>query len=228
VVKVEELAGRFRAASGAVFADFRGLTVQDSIQLRRSLRGADASLAVAKNTLTRLAVREVGLDDAVALLEGPTAIAFLGGDAVAGAKAVLDLTKRFPALVVKGALIEGRVFGADEAQSLATLEQREVSLAKVAGILQAPLSRIAYLLRAPLQRIAYALAERGRQGGAPEPEATEARETEAVAVPEREEPESKAEAPEPDAESESEAAATTGEDESTEHNEEVHDGEDDR
>jgi large subunit ribosomal protein L10 len=170
-VKVKELALRFSSASGAVFADFRGLTVQDSTELRRSLRGANASLAVAKNTLTRLAVREVGLEDAVALLEGPTAIAFLDGDAVVGAKAVLDLTKRFPALVVKGALVEGRVLGAEDAQSLATLESKEISLAKVAGMLQAPLSRIAFLLQAPAQRIAYALAERGRQGGSQEPEA---------------------------------------------------------
>ena len=169
-VKVKELTERFRSSSGAMFADFRGLTVHDSTDLRRSLRAADASLAIAKNTLTRLAVREVGLEDAVPLLQGPTAIAFLRGDAVAGAKAVLDLTKRFPALVVKGALIEGKVLGADDASSLATLEAKEVSLAKVAGMLQAPLSRIAYLLQAPLQRIAYALAERARQGGVTEAE----------------------------------------------------------
>src|SRR5262245_53747087 len=195
-VKVKELTERFRSSSGAMFADFRGLTVHDATDLRRSLRNADASLAVAKNTLTRLAVREAGLEDAVQLLEGPTAIAFLSGDAVAGAKAVLDLTKRFPALVVKGALIEGRVLGADDARSLATLETREVSLAKVAGILQAPLARIAYLLQAPLARIAFALAERARQGGATEA-TEEAAPAEAEAAASAE-PES-TEAPEPGA-----------------------------
>ena len=162
--KVKELTERFRSSSGAMFADFRGLTVHDSTELRRSLRGADASLAVTKNTLTRLAVREAGIAGRGGAAGGPDRHRLPDGDAVAGAKVVLDLTKRFPALVVKGALIEGRVLGAEDASSLATLETREVSLAKVAGILQAPLSRIAYLLQAPLQRIAFALAERGQAG----------------------------------------------------------------
>jgi large subunit ribosomal protein L10 len=162
--KVTELSERFRKASGAVFADFRGLTVKDALELRRTLRQAETNLLVAKNTLTRLAVKEVGLDEAVLeLLEGPTAIAFIGGDPVTGAKALMDSTKRFPALVVKGAVVEGRVLGQEQAQALATLDTKEVSLAKMAGLLQAPLQRIAFVLQAPLQRIAFALAERGRQ-----------------------------------------------------------------
>ncbi|HEX2267511.1 MAG TPA: 50S ribosomal protein L10, partial [Actinomycetota bacterium] len=96
-------------------------------------------------------------------LEGPTAIAFMSGDPVAGAKAIVDAGRRFPALVLKGAVLEGRVFGADDARALATLDAKEVSVAKVAGMLQAPLARISFLLQAPLQRVAYALAERGRQ-----------------------------------------------------------------
>jgi large subunit ribosomal protein L10 len=238
--KVKELTERFRSSSGAMFADFRGLTVHDSTELRRSLRGADASLAVTKNTLTRLAVREAGMQDAESLLEGPTAIAFLSGDAVAGAKAVLDLTKRFPALVVKGALIEGRVLGAEDARSLATLETREVSLAKVAGILQAPLARIAYLLQAPLQRIAFALAERARQGGLTEATAEAAPEAapEAAAAAEPEAAPAEAEAStdttaaeEPDAEAtrdEPTNAPADAEPASTDENEEeANDGEDD-
>jgi large subunit ribosomal protein L10 len=165
VDKVRELAERFRASDGAVFAGFLGLSVKDATELRRTLREAGASFLVVKNTLTRLAAREAGLEGALVLLEGPTAIAFMRADAVAGAKAVLDLTKRFPALVVKGALIEGRVLGEEAARSLASLEAKEVSLGRVAGMLQAPLARMTYLLRAPLQRIAYALAERGRQAG---------------------------------------------------------------
>ncbi len=164
VEKVTELTKRFKDAEGAMFADFRGLTVKDATELRRTLQGADASLVVAKNTLTRLAVRKAGLDQAESLLDGPTAIAFMTGDAVAGAKAVLEAARRFPALVLKGAVLEGRVFGADDARALATLEAKEVSVARVAGMLQAPLARISYLLQAPLQRVAYALAERGRQG----------------------------------------------------------------
>jgi large subunit ribosomal protein L10 len=166
VEKVKELTERFRGANGAMFADFRGLTVKDATELRRSLREAGAGLVVVKNTLTRLAAREAGLADAVALMEGPTAVAFLSGDAVAGAKAVLEMGRRFPALVVKGALIEGRVLGADDARALATIDTKEVSVGKVAGMLQAPIARTVYLLQAPIQRVAYALAERGRQSEA--------------------------------------------------------------
>ena len=169
IAKVKELSERFRRAKGAVFAEYRGLTVKDALALRRALAEADGSFIVVKNTLTKLAVRDAGLDEAtVDLFEGPMAVAFLQGDAVTGAKALLDLTRRFPALVVRGALVDGRLLDEADARSLATIEVKEVSLAKVAGLLQAPLSRIAYLLRAPLSRIAFAMAERGRQGGAAE------------------------------------------------------------
>jgi large subunit ribosomal protein L10 len=164
VQKVKELTERFRAAQGAMFADYRGLTVKDATELRKALNQADTTFAVTKNTLTRLAVLEAGLEEAVSMLEGPTAVAFMRGDALAGAKAILEASKRFPALVVKGAVVEGRVLGEEAARALATLEAREVSAAKVAGMLQAPVARMIYLLQAPLQRIAYALAERGRQG----------------------------------------------------------------
>jgi large subunit ribosomal protein L10 len=121
---------------------------------------------VSKNTLTRIAAKEAGLAGVVGLLEGPTAIAFLDGDAVAGAKALLDAGRRFPALQVKGALIEGHVLGESDTRALATIDSKEASVAKVAGSLIAPLARTAYVLRAPMQRIAYALAERGRQEAA--------------------------------------------------------------
>jgi large subunit ribosomal protein L10 len=161
--KVKELAERFKVSEGAMFADFRGLSVKDATELRRSLRENGTTFAVVKNTLTKIAAKDAGLEDVLPLLEGPTAIAFIGGDAVAGAKAVLDAAKRFPTLEVKGAIIEQRVLGADDARALATIDSREVSVAKIAGMLQAPLARTAYLLQAPLQRLAYALAERGRQ-----------------------------------------------------------------
>ena len=102
VEKVKELTQRFKGSQGAMFADFRGLTVKDATELRKGLRAADADFAVVKNTLTRIAAREAGLEGALGLLEGPTAIAFIAGDAVGGAKAALELARRFPALVVKG------------------------------------------------------------------------------------------------------------------------------
>jgi large subunit ribosomal protein L10 len=171
IQKVKELSERFKASDGAMFAEYRGLTVKDATELRRTLKQTDTTFAVAKNTLTKLAVRDAGLEDAVELLEGPTAIAFIKGDALAGAKALLEATRRFPALVVKGAVVEGRVLREADARALATLETMGGSVAKVAGMLQAPIARIIFLLQAPVQRIAYALAERGRQGAIEEPEA---------------------------------------------------------
>jgi large subunit ribosomal protein L10 len=163
IQKVKELTERFKASEGAMFAEFRGLSVKDATELRRALKQAETTFAVAKNTLTKLAVQEAGLGEAVELLEGPTAIAFIKGDALAGAKAILDAAKRFPALVVKGAVVEGRVLREEDARALATLETKDVSVGKVAGMLQAPIARMIYLLQAPLQRIAYALAQRGLQ-----------------------------------------------------------------
>lgn len=166
VEKVTRLTERFREATGAVFADYRGLTVKDITELRTVLRKVDATFEVTKNTLTQLAARDAGLEGVVELLQGPTAVAFMRGDAIAGAKALLDTARRFPAMNVKGSLVEGRVYGEDDTKALATLDTKEVSVAKIAGLLQSPVSRTAYLLQAPLQRIAYALAERGRQGEA--------------------------------------------------------------
>jgi large subunit ribosomal protein L10 len=165
VEKVKKLTAEFTSATGAVLTDYRGLTVTDATQVRRSLREADARFVVAKNTLARLAAKGAGLDELLPMLEGPTAITFLRGDAVAGAKVLLDMSKKFPALQVKGALVDGTVMGEEQAKSLATLESKEVSLGKLAGMLQAPLARMVFLLQAPLQRMAYALAERARQGG---------------------------------------------------------------
>jgi large subunit ribosomal protein L10 len=169
VEKVNALAARFRAAQGTMFSDFRGLTVKDAMELRAHLREHGASFVVAKNTLTKLAAKEAGLEGVDPLLEGPTGIVFADGDPIEGAKAFMEVARRFPALLLKGAYLEGHVFDEEQAKGLASIEAREVSFAKVAGLLQAPLARIAFVLQAPLQRIAYALAERGRQA----PEAAE-------------------------------------------------------
>ena len=184
VQKVRELAERFRSAQGTLFSDFRGLTVKDAMELRSQLRQHDASFVVAKNTLTKLAAKEAGLEGVDELLQGPTGIVFADGDPIAGAKAFMEVARRFPALQLKGAYVEGHVFDEDGAKALATVEARDVSLAKIAGLLNSPISRIAYLLQAPIQRMAYALAERGKQGGggAAEPEATEPEATEPEAT----------------------------------------------
>src|SRR5438093_13279530 len=104
--KVRELTERFQGSTGAVFTDFRGLTVKDATEMRRALHGAGGTFAVVKNTLTRLAATETGLGDVVGRLEGPTAIAFVTGDAVAGAEALLEMSSRFATSDLTPALIK--------------------------------------------------------------------------------------------------------------------------
>lgn len=163
IEKVKELTAHLEDSDGAMLADFQGLNVKDATELRRGLKDVGVVFTVSKNTLTRRAATGAGLEGLLPLLEGPTAIAFFRAGAVEGAKGLLEMTRRFPALRVKGALIEGRIMGEEEAKALAFLDSREVSAARIAGMLQAPLRNTAYLLRAPLQRMAFALAERGRQ-----------------------------------------------------------------
>ena len=215
VQKVDELAKEFASSSGAVLTDYRGLTVTDATALRRSLREQDTTFVVAKNTLARLAAKKAGFDDLLPMMEGPTAVAFLRGDAVASAKALLDLTKRYPAVEVKGALVDGLIMDGEQARSLATLDAKEVSFGKIAGMLQSPLSRMVYLLQAPLARIAYAVGEHARGGGAgaetaetvAEPAEADAAAAEAPAVPAAEsEPASSGEASEGESEAADEGA----------------------
>jgi large subunit ribosomal protein L10 len=130
-----------------LLAEYRGLSVQDATELRRSL-GQDTRFSVVKNTLMRRAAGEAGVGELERLLEGPTAVAFVAGDPVAAAKRVVEAAKRFPALILKGAYMEGRVLGADEARGLAELESRDVMLSRLAGVLQAEMSRAAAMFQA--------------------------------------------------------------------------------
>ncbi|HEX6263216.1 MAG TPA: 50S ribosomal protein L10 [Actinomycetota bacterium] len=154
VEKVEEIRERLRSAQAAYFADYRGLSVPDIGEVRTALLEAEAAFTVLKNTLTRLAVRDLEMSELESFLEGPTAVTFVQGDIVAGAKALVDATKRFPVLEVKGGLAEGRVLGADEIRALAALETREEMLAKVAGLLSMHMRKAAYLMQALQSRFA--------------------------------------------------------------------------
>ena len=150
---VAELTEEFRSSSAAVLTEYRGLTVAQLKQLRRSL-GANASYAVVKNTLSKIAAREAGVAGLDDLLEGPSAIAFVKGDPVEVAKSIRDFGKANPALVVKGGVLEGKALTADDIRKLADLESREVLLAKLAGAMKASLSQAVYLLNAPLAQAA--------------------------------------------------------------------------
>ena len=153
---VAELADHFRESSGAVLTDYRGLTVKQLQELRRSL-GEDVSYAVAKNTLTKIAAKDAGVELDEALLVGPTAIAFIKGDVVEAAKGLRDFAKANAPLIIKGGFLDGNVLTAAEVNKLADLESREVLLAKLAGGMKASITNAASLFNAPLSQAARVL-----------------------------------------------------------------------
>jgi large subunit ribosomal protein L10 len=154
---VAELADSFRESSGAVLTDYRGLTVKQLQELRRSL-GGSASYLVTKNTLTKIAAKQAGVELDETLLVGPTAIAFITGDVVEAAKGLRDFAKANSPLIIKGGFLDGKVLEPGEIQKLADLESREVLLAKLAGGMKASLSNAASLFSAPLSQTARLLA----------------------------------------------------------------------
>ncbi|WP_028653565.1 50S ribosomal protein L10 [Nocardioides halotolerans] len=182
---VAEIVESFNESAGAVLTEYRGLTVKELQDLRRSL-GEHADYAVVKNTLTKLAAQEAGITGFDELLTGPTAIAFLNGDVVEAAKGLRDFAKAHPALIIKGGYLDGKAIDAKEVAKLADLESREVLLGKLAGAMLASLQNAVFLLNAPLAqaaRLAGALQAKAEQdpsilaggaGAAPEPAAEEA------------------------------------------------------
>lgn len=153
VAAVAELTQSLRDSDGIVLTEYRGLTVKQLQELRRSL-GEGASYAVAKNTLTRIAAKEAGVDLSDDLLTGPTAIAFIKGDVVEAAKGLRDFAKANTTLVIKGGFLDGKSLDADEVKKLADLESREVLLAKLAGAMKGSLQNAASLFNAPLAQTA--------------------------------------------------------------------------
>jgi large subunit ribosomal protein L10 len=150
---VAEIVDAFNESAGAVLTEYRGLTVKQLQDLRRSL-GEDANYAVVKNTLAKLAAAEAGVTGVDDLLTGPTAIAFISGDVVEAAKGLRDFAKANPTLVIKGGYIDGAALDAKEVAKLADLESREVLMGKLAGAMLASLSQAVYLLNAPLAQAA--------------------------------------------------------------------------
>jgi large subunit ribosomal protein L10 len=150
---VEHIVESFNDSDGAVLTEYRGLTVKELQDLRRSL-GDHATYNVVKNTLTKRAANQVGITGFDELLTGPTAIAFIKGDVVEAAKGLRDFAKANPALVIKGGVLDGAILDASEIAKLADLESREVLLGKLAGAMLASLSQAVYLLNAPLAQAA--------------------------------------------------------------------------
>ena len=204
---VADIAEQFKSSTATVITDYRGLTVANLAELRRSLSGS-ATYSVAKNTLIKRAASEAGVEGLDELFVGPTAIAFVSGEAVDAAKAIKKFAKDHKALVIKGGYMDGRALTVAEVERIADLESREVLLAKLAGAMKANLSKAAGLFNAPasqMARLAAALqekmaAEAPAEAAAPEAAAPEAAAPEAAA-PAAEAPAAEAEPTETPAES---------------------------
>jgi large subunit ribosomal protein L10 len=205
VAVVEEIRTKLDEADAAVLTEYRGLTVTALAELRGALRPANTEYKVFKNTLARRAAEEAGLTDLLPLLEGPTAIAFVSGDAVVAAKALRDFGRTNNALVIKGGLLGPRLLTPADVESLADIQPREVLLARLAGGFQAPMTKAAGLFQAFTRNAAYAfkaLIDQRVEGGEAAPPETDAPEAD---VPEADVPE--ADVPEATAESAPEATA---------------------
>ena len=139
---VAELTEDFRSANATVLTEYRGLSVTSMKQLRRAL-GSTTKYSVVKNTLTKIAAKDAGVDLSPELLQGPSAVAFIKGDPINAAKSLRDFAKENPFLIIKGGIYEGKAITTAELMELANLESREVLLAKLAGAMKGSLAKAA-------------------------------------------------------------------------------------
>lgn len=155
--KVQEIIEKFRNAQAAILADFRGLNVEEDTELRRKFREAGVEYKVLKNTLTRIAIKEVGYDVLEKYLEGPTAIAFSYKDPVAPAKILVDFIKAHKKLELKAGIVNGKLINEDGIKALSELPPREVLIAKALGGMKAPISGLVGVLQGTIRKTVYVL-----------------------------------------------------------------------
>jgi large subunit ribosomal protein L10 len=148
---VERLTERMREAPAMIVTDYRGLTVTQVADVRRSLTEAGATFHVAKNTLARIAATQADRPDLIALLEGPTAIAFVADDPAAAAKKLSDIARQTRILQVRGAIMDGQTLSADEVRALGDLPPRDVLQGQVVGAIAGPIQGAYTVLAAPLR-----------------------------------------------------------------------------
>jgi large subunit ribosomal protein L10 len=167
---VAELVEQLRSTESLIVADYRGLTNADLVELRAKVRGSGGRLQVVKNTLTRRAAEEAGTESLLALLEGPTAIAFVEteGDPIAVAKALADSAKDTKVLTLRGGILSGRALTGDDVEELAKLPAPEIVKSQLVGVIVAPLTQVAALLAAPLRDLVGLLDARIEQLGGEE------------------------------------------------------------
>ena len=209
---IDRIAEDIKGAEAVYAVDYRGLSVAQAADLRTKLRAADAVFQVVKNSLTERAADQAGAEDLKAVLQGPTALTFVHGDAAVAAKALNDAARTTQLLEFKGGLLNGSPLSADDVRSIARLPAREVLYGQLVGTVAAPLSGLVRTLNALIQGLAIQLGQIAEQGlvsgAAPAPEAAAEPEAEAAA-----EPEAEGAAEEPAAEA---AAEPTNESEETE------------
>jgi large subunit ribosomal protein L10 len=197
---VATLAERLRASETLILADYRGLSVSDLDDVRTKLLEHGARFSVVKNTLTKRAAEDAGLESLTALLDGPTAIAFVGdGDMAAVAKTLNDTARRTRILEIKGGILQGAPMDAAQVVELASLPPADVLQGQVLGAIVGPLNEIVGLFAAPLQNLVGLLDARVEQLGPAEP---------SEAAPAEEEPTAEAAAEPPEAAEESTEEAT--------------------
>ncbi|KAB2951425.1 50S ribosomal protein L10 [Heliorestis acidaminivorans] len=162
---VAEIKSKLERSKACVLTEFRGMTVQDATELRNKFREAGVEFKVCKNTLTRIAANEIGIDGLDPYLEGPTAIAFGYDDPVAPAKIISDFIKekKTKAVSVKVGIVDGQVIDANGVKALADLPPKEVLLAQVLAGMQGPLVGMANVLQGPIRKLGYALEDLRKQ-----------------------------------------------------------------
>lgn len=206
---VQDLTERLRSTDTLLVADYRGLTMPQIDALRGRLLDSGARFTVVKNTLTRRAAEAAGADALLALLEGPSAIAFLeaDGDMVAAAKALADMARESRVLAIRGGVLQGRTMSAEEVETLATLPPLDVLRGQVLAAIVAPLTALLGLVSAPLQSLHGLIDARIEQLGGAEagPAAEEPAAEEAAPEPAPEEPAASGDEP-PQADAEASAA----------------------
>jgi large subunit ribosomal protein L10 len=200
---VEELAGQLQGAEAIFAVDYRGISVSQAAELRGRLRDAEAVFRIVKNSLTERASDAAGMEALKSMLDGPTALTFVAGDAALAAKALNDAARQFGTLDFKGGLMGGAALTADDVRTIARLPARDVLHGQLVGTIAAPLTQLVRTLNALISGLAIQLQQVAEQGlvtgSAPEAEAVEA------PAETGEEPYS-AEAPEPEAAAEADSA----------------------
>ncbi len=144
-------------SNALLMTDYRGLTVSEITELRRSLRGAGTDYTVVKNTLFELAAKDLVKEDVTPLLVGPTAVAFVHQDPIASAKALVDFARTHKALEIKGGYVEGRVLGADQINALSKIPPREVLISQMLGAFQSPIAGFVGTLQGLMSQFVFTL-----------------------------------------------------------------------